>query len=218
MDRLALQDLIEGRNEWCNIPDVIRETFKDFSVLLTNQAAQIRALDETIQIMQKPKQRDERLSVLEQDILEVQKVATRNRSAIETLNARVGAKADTSDVTEQMTELKRSVDARMQQKADVSLLNSGLASRVPLRLFEEQMALRLSHEQMELYVDRQVRWHVCRVRLAACIAVWVFVAHACCVWCCGCSNCILALQRLGVERARPRMLEWSPTPHMMAPK
>jgi hypothetical protein len=28
MDRIDVRDLIEGRNDWCNIPDVLRAAFK----------------------------------------------------------------------------------------------------------------------------------------------------------------------------------------------
>ena len=157
MDRLALQDLVEGRNEWCNIPDVIRETLKDFSILITNQAAQIRALDETIAILQKPRKRDERLLALESEVLDVSKATSRNRNSIETLQARVASKAEASEVHDRLAELKRSFEGRLAAKADTVHVNTGLASRVPLRIFEEQIEARVTHDSLAVALDAAVR-------------------------------------------------------------
>lgn len=45
MQARELQDLLEGRNEWCNIPDVIRNTFSIFNELIQQQAKHIQRLE-----------------------------------------------------------------------------------------------------------------------------------------------------------------------------
>lgn len=135
MDSLSLHDLEEGRNDWANIPAVTRDTFRVFNTLLQRQAAAITLLEETVHELTRPKPEDDsRLVRVEQDVLEVQKLYTRTRHAVETVQQRLAAKADAKDVNDHLGEVRRAMDARLKQKADSVALNAAIASRVPMKV------------------------------------------------------------------------------------
>jgi len=48
MDALSLDDLIHGRNDWCNIPEILRATFRVFHDVIHTQAGVIKRQQQEI--------------------------------------------------------------------------------------------------------------------------------------------------------------------------
>lgn len=51
MDIIALQDLIEGRNDWCNIPEILRATLRVFHDSIQTQMQITRRLQQDYRVL-----------------------------------------------------------------------------------------------------------------------------------------------------------------------